>query len=764
MLLAILLPQFALFWPSLTGQKILLPLDVLTIGTNWIPDGEPLRREAAQDRYLSDLAMVTEINRCFAVSEVRAGRFPLWNPHIYCGAPFFASNHPAVLSPYRLLDYAWPGVEAIAWGQVLKALVAGLGAYLFLRRALQASFLASLTAAALFPLCGYMILWSGFTLANVASFLPWLLLATDATVKRPVGYGVPALALITALILLSGHAANAGHLFVVAILFAAWRVFELHGGASARAWRAFGVVWIGVLLGFALSAPQLLPTIEYMQESSRIAARAAGHIEAEPQGWWALLQMLLPYSLGSGERDAFSIVVTTRFEGAATAYAGLIATLVLAPLAFAHKEHRRLVLFFVGLAAFALVPLLDVPLLIRIFELPPLNLLRNNRFTIATAFALVALAAIGVDALVRGYVVPRRWHWIAIASCVLLVAFCILRLAYPLADESEPREFAWFRRYDSLALGVTCTALLAWFVIRRFGRKYAPVIVGACVLESTILAWGVNPQCERELYYPRLPVLDEIAKRDNGRMLGVKCILPNLAQAAGLDDVRGYDAADPRRIVDVLRASCNPDAREELDYAQTMLHVPKVRSGISDMLGLRWIVLQGTKPGSDVEIFSGYSLYENETALPRAFVPTQVATIVDEEKRIETLAADAFDPRAIAYVETDVPSAFRAPAAGSARVVDEVPSRVTLELELETNALVVLGDAYDAGWHATIDGRAAEVVPVNHALRGVFVERGAKRLEFTYWPKSLTLGLLIGGAALVLMCAWTFAVRKIATT
>ncbi len=759
MLLAILVPQFALFWPSLTGQKILLPLDVLTIGTNWIPEGEPLRREVAQDRYLADLAMVTEINRRFAVSEVRAGRFPLWNPHIYCGAPFFASNHPAVLSPYRLLDYTWPGPEAIAWGQVLKALVAGLGAYLFLRRALQASFLASLTAAALFPLCGYMILWSGFTLANVASFLPWLLLATDATVKRPVGYGVPALALVTALILLSGHAANAGHLFIVAILFAAWRAFEHEGRVNARAWRAFGAVWIGVLAGFALSAPQLLPTIEYMQESSRIAARAAGHVEAAPQGWWALLQMLLPYSLGSGERDAFSIVLTTRFEGAATACAGAIATLVLAPLALAHAEHRRLALFFVGLAAFALVPLLDVPLLIKVFELPPLNLLRNNRFTIATAFSLVALAAIGVDALVRGYVAPRRWHWIAISACALLVGFCILRLAYPLADESEPRAFAWFRRYDSLAFGVACTALLLWFVIRRLGRACAPMIVGVCVLESTILAFGVNPQCERELYYPRLPVLDEIAKRDNGRMLGVKCILPNLAQAAGLDDVRGYDAADPRRIVDVLRASCNPDAREELDYALTMLHVPKVRSGISDMLGLRWIVLQGTKPDSDVEIFSGYSLYENKRAMPRVFVPKRAAMLSRREERLAALAADAFDPREVAYVEAPVPAGFDAGMAGTARVVESSPTRVSIDLALESNALVVIGDSYDAGWHAEVDGRAAEVVAVDHALRGVFVERGAQRLVYTYWPHSLTLGLWIAGLAGVLLFCWSVSVR-----
>ena len=70
----------------------------------------------------SDEVQVLEPWRKFAVEEVRAGRLPLWNPWNYCGAPFLAANQSALFSPFRVLDYLFPGTLIIAWGQVAKSL------------------------------------------------------------------------------------------------------------------------------------------------------------------------------------------------------------------------------------------------------------------------------------------------------------------------------------------------------------------------------------------------------------------------------------------------------------------------------------------------------------------------------------------------------------------------------------------------------------------------------------------------------------------
>lgn len=766
--LAILVPQLALFAPSLVGARILLPLDVLTVGTAWIAEGEPLHRDEAQDPILSDLVFVTELNRRFAVSEVRAGRLPLWSPYGYCGAPFLASNQPALFSPFRLLDYAWPGPEAIAWGQVLKALFAGLGAYFFLRRVQRVSFVAATAAASAFPLCGYMILWAGCPLSNVAAWLPWILWATDAAVRRPFALGTIGLGLATSGALLSGHAANAGHVLLTSGLFAGWRLFDLHKGRglnSRVALLPLAALVSGWIAGFALSAPQLLPTLEYMQQSARIASRAEGEVETPPEGVVSLFQVALPYALGSREKGAATLVRTTRFEGGPAAYAGLLALLVLAPLAFAHRARRSAAVFFAVLGAFALVPLVGVPYLQSIFSLPPLLYLRNNRFTLVTAFSILVLAAFGLDALVRGHVRPRPWQWVTILVCAYLAFICAKRVVDPSSLGDSAAVVAWFRRYDSLGLATALAAIAAWFCVRRSSDapvRLAWILSGVLVLELTINAWGVNPQCERELYYPRLQVLSEIEKREPGRMVGVDCIAPNLAQVHGLLDVRGYDAADPLRIVEVLRAGRDERAPPEIPYARTMQHVPKNPSGISDMLALRWVVLRGSPPAGEEVAFTGggYSLFENTNALPRAYLPARVEVVPDKARRLELLGSSAFDPRAVAYVERELPLALATPARGTVKIVEDEASRVVIDMALETSGLVVLADSYDAGWKARIDGVEAPVLVTNHALRGVCVPAGARRLEFRYEPLSFAIGLWIAAFALVVMAGTAFVVRR----
>lgn len=767
-LLAILVPQLFLFGASVVGAKILLPLDVLTVNSVWIAPGEPGHRDEAQDWYLSDLTFVIETNRRYAAEAVRSGRLPLWSPHNYCGAPFLASNQPAVFSPFRLVDYAWPGPEAIAFGQLLKSVVAGLGAYVFLRRALGSTFAGATLAASAFSLSGYMILWAGCPLSNVAAWLPWMLLATHATVAKPRSFAPIGLALAGAAALVSGHAANAGHLFLASGVYALWRIHVVCGtslASIATALPALCAVVFGWLAGFALSAPQLVPTLEYMGQSARIATREQGIVETPTEGLVALLQVVLPYSLGSGEKGAVSYVDISRFEGGPSACAGLIALLVLAPLAFASEKRRAQATFFAILGAVALIPLVGVPYVDSIFKLPPLVYLRNNRLTLIAVFSIIVLAAFGIDALVRGHVRPKRWHFVPIALCALLAIASLWRVVDPPDLFEELHATAWFRRYDALAVAVSCTGVAMWFTLRNARvpvNRLAWILAGCVALELTLDGAGVNPQCDRELYFPRLKVLGEIEKREPGRMIGVDCIEPNLVQLHGLCDVRGYDAADPVRIVEVLRAGRDERSAPELPYAATMNHLPKNPSGISDMLALRWIVLPGSPPNGEEVAFTGggYSLMENTRALPRAYVPKRVEVVADKARRLALLGASEFDPREVAYIERAPEIQLAKPASGSAKIVVDEPEHVVLDVSMQAAGLVVLADSFDAGWNAKVDGVAAPIQIANHALRGVCVPAGAHRIEYRYEPRSFTIGLWIAAAAVVFMCAWTFFVPR----
>ena len=82
---------------------------------------------------------------------------------------------------------------------------------------------------------------------------------------------------------------------------------------------------------------------------------------------------------------------------------------------------------------------------------------------------------------------------------------------------------------------------------------------------------------------------------------------------------------------------------------------------------------------------------------------------------------------------------------------------VILDVELDAPGTLLLLDTHAPGWRATVDGVPAEIQRANVAFRGVAVDAGTHRVEFTYRPRSVLVGALLTGltllAALVLTAA-----------
>ena len=123
-----------------------------------------------------------------------------------------------------------------------------------------------------------------------------------------------------------------------------------------------------------------------------------------------------------------------------------------------------------------------------------------------------------------------------------------------------------------------------------------------------------------------------------------------------------------------------------------------------------------------------------------------------------------FDPRRVAWIETDDPGSLSGylvsggPQAGeSARVVVEEsdPQRVVLDANLARPGLVILGEVFYPGWKLTIDGQAAPILRANRLMRGAAVKAGKHRLVYTYEPRSLQVGAAISLAGLVVLASST---------
>jgi hypothetical protein len=429
----LVLPQVVLYAPSLSGARLLLPLDILRLGTYYVPPSAGGAPVYSSDVVLGDAVEQFEPMRRFAISELRAGRFPLWRPGVYGGAPFLAQNQPGVLSPLHLLDYAWESPRVLAWREMLKALLAGAGAFLFFRLALGAGFWAAALGAWCFPLCGFLVLWANHPHSSVALWLPWMLLATERTLRFPRGLGPIGLAATTALALVSGHSGVAAHLMMGSGLYAIGR---LAAERSARRIEPLGMLAAGWILGAMLSAPQTLPTLEYLASSARIADRLAGQVDTVPAGPAALIQLILPNAFGSNAEGFVYAGVSLRshgnqLESAATGYVGLLVALAFFPAGIATRRGRPFLGFIALFVIVGLARIVDLPGSSTVFSLRPLATLRNHRMVLLTGFAVLSGAVLGIDALLAGERPPRWLRHALVAVCAAVAAWATYRALVP---------------------------------------------------------------------------------------------------------------------------------------------------------------------------------------------------------------------------------------------------------------------------------------------------------------------------------------------
>lgn len=765
LLVGLLLPQAVLIGPSLIGQKILLPLELLKRRPTYLPPRYP-EPSPLIDFSLGDLVTQLEPNRRFAVEQVRSGRLPLWNPYNYCGAPFLASNQPAIFSPFRLIDYLWPSPIAIAWGQLIRVLVAGVGAYLYFRRALRLRFLAAAIGAWCFPLGGFLTLWAGHPIGWEVTWLPLLLWATDLVVRRPRGAPVVILAALTAFVLVSGHSATGVQMLLLDVAYALWSLCRRFGARELLARRglaASAAVSAGWAIGCLLSLPQTLPTLEYMQRSARIAERERGSVEAKPQGLEALPPLVLPFVNG------FHLAFTARLESAAAGYAGLIVALILAPLGWQQRRLRPALIFWGIAAVVGIGQQADVPLLSLLYRAPLLNTLRNNRLVFITGFGVLTCAAVGIDWLLRRRRVTVAWWMCLIVTPLSLGLFWVYRsehlpsrvfeviAARPGFRGYQDAIVHWFSAmYRSGAIWCGVALLLLALIVRLVQRRALIVaIVGAvAAIELIVNAWNLSPQCDPALYYPRLGVVAAIAERPPGRICGLQGFPPNLNLIEPLPDIRGYDAADPILLTELLQTICLPGTTD-FPYARTQSFIPAREMPVLDLLNLRYLLMYEDAFRADNAVWTGdgYTLIERPTANTRAMVPRFVRRINESSERLARIAEPDWNPRSELILE--VPSDLSGQLIeGKAIIVRDEPMRVEIRSSMQTKGYVLLADQWDPGWHATVNGAAVRMLKADHAFRAVEVPAGESAIEFTYAPESFRYGLIgagVGGMAILVM-------------
>ena len=343
--------------------------------------------------------------RSYAAEAIRAGRFPLWNPDTFLGAPFFANPQTALLYPGTIIFYLLPVAYAYSVSVISHVFLAAAFMYALLRSSLQVGAAAAIVGASAFAFGGFASAQVGhINQLSATAWLPAIVLAADAAVRQRSIRWTAVAGVTLAVQLLAGHAQESYMTLWVLAIFLGWRALtgsteramasESSIGGATRTMSRIGrdtaiAVAVGCavgVLGFGVAAAQLLPTLELSNESIR-----AGGMSFTEATSFSLIPPLLVRSLLPGywynvfsEYMGYVGAVALGFAAIAIAFGPLRVTLCAAALAFVG-------LFFAVGVANPLYPF-------AVDHVPGMDLFRvPARWLFVYTFGAATLAAIGVN-------------------------------------------------------------------------------------------------------------------------------------------------------------------------------------------------------------------------------------------------------------------------------------------------------------------------------------------------------------------------------
>ena len=738
-----------------------------------------------------DVPSVFLLNHCFLGESLRSGQIPDWNPLTMTGAPFTGDPQAGwmYLAP-MLLYTAFRCSVALRLFLILPPLVAGLGLYSFLRGERL-----SRVAATCGGLVLAMLIASTKVLVNLpfSDTLAWtpVILAAAAKAIRATTWAAR-LVWITVTAIAWGQLATAhlSHGLVIGTTtLVAYAIYVARAELRAGTTTGRQVAAIAALLVVAfplVNLAHLLPIAAYVPRSSlglgydgmnAAAAALRGDVAPSLEIFRALDP---PWPL--------------RLATAPGMYLGAI-PLALAFGGFWDARTRRLATTFAALAllfyalglypvAEALSPIIDPLPFADFYPHSP------GRFLYGALFAIVVLCALGIDAWRMAPGTKRRW-------LMFLPGLVLWGLA-PLVAGAFPSRLVIFAvgavvgvvvllaasRHASIALLLPVVLAVELVGSALIGQAH-PIRFEEDGLETSGSAWlPMMPLPEPALdagdYVRggRLARAIKPAEPDEGRLVVMGEGLTTMFRpaVAGVEMGQGYNPVELRRYWSYHRSivpgpirfvPADPPASLGGIGYKLALSFPVIRYNLSifpveapppttlALLQAGWVALppalEPPEGVSEVARDARHVLYRADRVTPRAmFVAGWTRT--SEAAALERITAPDFDPEREVVLEREPGIPLDAVGPPSTVTYEQLrPDRVSIDVATDNAGIVVVHNAWDVNWSATVDGEPAEVMAANYFLQGIPVGPGRHEIELEYEDPTVVPGLVVSAASLALL-------------
>jgi hypothetical protein len=697
------------------------------------------------------------------------------------------------------IQHFFPFPSSIAWLVVLAMCWGSIGTFLYCRQ-IGVGRLGAFVAGLLYVICtenASLINAGHIQKLEAICWFPWVLLFFEKALRSGRFFHYVMTALMLAIQFFHMHWQISFYSCLAVGAYWSWYVaerFREQRGEYGRQFTKDLMLAVAlVVLFFSTIAMSFAPLYSWSQQSERGEAVSSGSgsgatksaekgIGFDEGMSWSIppeetLTFLVPGLFGFSRQEGGDVPASgqvyywgrMRFTQTSD-YLGLLSWFLLPlPLLFRRDRYTRFLTFL--MAATMIMALGKYTFVYRfMFEhFPAFSSFRVPKMILFLfAFGAAVLAGRGMDVLADETVDNKRigrWVWWCGGVTAFIGLICLLVsvagqpimaameefISAPTRYQNGPQligeRFSNMFRDGVVSFGMAAVylaAIVAWFKKWLPARLFLPLLILLALSDL----WRVN---KHFLVVAPPPVSKSDAASKNDVVTFLKPRIDHYRMQPMNDENAHFYADNGFANVSAYVTISERRYKQFLDQLSLMGPMP-------DIMNLKYLVMPLSEFEAQKALLSvkylpvfnssnGSVVLENRTVMPKAWLVPSVALVTDPAQRLGIMANDPrFKPDRIAMVESPPPlqlepyqSQVQSPT-GKADVTVYEANRIVVETQVLKNSLLVIGEKYYRWWYASVDGNKAEIVPVDHILRGVYLTLGSHKVEFRFDPLPFKVG------------------------
>jgi hypothetical protein len=716
--------------------------------------------------------------RALMQRSMHSGHIPLWEPTISGGFPFFAEGQAGNLHPLNVLFTLMPlsPATSIALSLLAAYILSGLGMYYYImnwlnhkNKDISKNTIIALFGGIVWTLCGFNINHiAALNVLNIIALIPWQLLCLDNLIdqdiqveKKGEGYTKKiriglVLALTVVLQVVAGHPQFLAYslIFITAYWFLSQIILPTNKLKTLLINSI--IIIVACTLGLAMGAVQLLPTLEFTQNSTRQSGLSDENINFLSFRLKDISNLILPFSNFSPNPRSLARLVEVGWPfDERYVYMGIIPLLLaLCAIPVVPKDRRALSIASLGLFFFLLSFGGQSPIGI-VLKIPPFNLFRIPvKFMVFFQFAVAFLSVYTLNQIAnrknsqsKAEVKGSSNNTVIIVITVLLVITSLdtglkLYTLYPLVKAewwySHPLTL---QTYTKEITNNNHTSSIKYYTEKIIGQNYNEQIQKQ-YLEHDPKLWEER---QRELF------------KNNRELLHANNMLyydvPLLTNAINSLAIKIKWYSDIENVLFFERAT--PDTQDTT--------VSERYLKLSRLTGARYIIHDTTIKNDQLDLVkaTNFTTGQDQIGFYKLKNPLQFIQIpkniifVKENDTFTALLKDSFNPA----TDMVLPSLEEKPVQtqdihGDIKFLPINKTKIKILTNLSHEGYIFIRQSYYPGWQVKINNEdnTTPVIRANHAFQAIKLPSGPQSVILQYVPKSFFIGRYISIASTIIYC------------